>query len=73
MTTETPSAERADGLPDVQLDETPAETGGEWAQPLTASGSYASGDEVTFEGHRYRSLIDENPWRPDVAGWERVS
>lgn len=46
----------------------------EWVAPTGAHDAYQSGDEVTFEGAVYRSVIDANVWSPAdyPAGWELV-
>lgn len=45
----------------------------EWEQPQ-AHNPYMTGDKVTFEGHVYESLIDDNAWSPAAypAGWQLI-
>lgn len=45
----------------------------EWEQPDSTNG-YMTGDTVTFEGTTYRSLIDNNVWKPTEypQGWAVV-
>jgi len=47
----------------------------EWVQPSGSEDAYSTGDEVSFGGLVYRSLIDANTWSPaDYAeGWEQVT
>ena len=47
----------------------------EWVQPLGASDAYNRGDVVTYNGEKYRSLIDGNVWPPEAypQGWEAVA
>lgn len=44
---------------------------GEWVQP-DSTNPYMAGDMATYNGHTYRSTIDNNVWAPDVYGWELV-
>lgn len=46
----------------------------EWAQPTGAHDAYGTGDQVTFEGAVYESVMDGNTWSPSAypAGWKRV-
>ena len=46
----------------------------EFVQPTGAHDAYRQGQGVTWQGARYRSLIDNNVWAPDVypQGWEAV-
>ncbi len=46
----------------------------EYVQPTGAHDAYQAGQGVTWNGKRYRSLIDANVWSPDVypQGWELV-
>lgn len=43
----------------------------EWVQP-DLTNAYMKGDKVTFEGHVYESLIDNNIWSPSAypQGWQ---
>lgn len=45
----------------------------EWQQP-DSTNAYMTGDRVTFEGHVYESLIDNNVWKPTdyPAGWKQI-
>lgn len=45
----------------------------EWQQPDSAN-AYMKGDRVTFEGHVYESLIDNNVWKPTdyPQGWKLI-
>lgn len=50
------------------------ESGNDWpdfVQPTGAHDAYAAGDQVTFEGQHYTSLIDNNVWSPAAypTGW----
>ena len=47
----------------------------EWVRPSGATDAYRAGDEVTFEGVAYYSLVDGNVWSPSEypASWERIS
>ena len=46
----------------------------EYVQPTGAHDAYQAGQGITWNGQRYRSLIDANVWSPDVypQGWELV-
>ena len=46
----------------------------EWEQP-DSTNPYMRGDKVSFEGHVYESLIDNNIWSPSgyPAGWNLIS
>lgn len=64
-----------DGI--VEPGETPAddsESFPEFVQPTGAHDAYQQGQGITWNGQRYRSLIDANVWSPDVypQGWELV-
>lgn len=52
------------------------EVGGapEWVQPTGQHDAYQSGDQVTFEGAVYESVIDANTWSPEAypAGWKAI-
>ena len=45
----------------------------EWQQP-DSTNAYMTGDRVTFEGHIYESLIDNNVWSPIAypQGWKQI-
>ena len=53
----------------VSTDGTPQE----WQQP-DSTNAYMKGDRVTFEGHVYESLIDNNVWSPTAypQGWKQI-
>lgn len=44
----------------------------EWVQPTGAHDAYGIGDEVTYNGHLWRSTADGNVWAPGTVGapWE---
>lgn len=44
----------------------------DFVQPTGAQDTYKKGDKVTFNGHHYTSLIDNNTWSPAAypAGWK---
>ena len=46
----------------------------EWSQPISAGDAYMTGDEVMYNGVKYRSTVDNNVWAPDMypQGWEAV-
>lgn len=46
----------------------------EWQQP-DSTNPYMIGDKVSFEGHVYESLINNNIWSPSAypAGWSLIS
>ena len=46
----------------------------EWQQP-DSTNAYMTGDRVTFEGHVYESLIDNNVWSPSAypQGWKLIN
>lgn len=46
----------------------------EYVQPTGAHDAYQTGQGITWNGQRWRSLIDNNVWSPDVypQGWARV-
>lgn len=46
----------------------------EWQQP-DSTNAYMIGDKVSFEGHIYESLINNNIWSPSAypAGWSLIS
>ena len=54
----------------VSADGTPQE----WQQP-NSTNAYMKGDRVTFEGHVYESLIDNNVWSPAAypQGWKLIN
>lgn len=61
--------------PPIEEEEPPVEeTYPEWTAPTGEHDAYGIGDEVTFEGTAYRSLIDANTWNPAEypAGWEEI-
>ena len=55
--------------PETAADEYP-----EFVAPTGAHDAYNIGDQITYQGTRYRSTINANVWPPDVypAGWEEV-
>lgn len=46
----------------------------EWVQPTGGHDAYQTGDQVTFEGAVYESIIDGNVWSPAdyPQGWKRT-
>lgn len=46
----------------------------EWKQPSGAQDAYSKGDQVSYNGKHYESLIDANTWAPDAypAGWKEI-
>lgn len=44
---------------------------GEWVQP-DSTNPYMTGDKVLFNGEEWISTVDNNVWKPDVYGWEKV-
>lgn len=46
----------------------------DWEQP-SADNAYMKGDKVRYNGKVYKSLIDNNVWKPDEypAGWKEVT
>jgi hypothetical protein len=46
----------------------------EWVQPTGASDAYNIGDQVTYNGSTYESLINANVWSPVAypAGWQQI-
>lgn len=46
----------------------------EYVQPTGAHDAYHSGDKITYNGKRYKCILDGCVWAPDVypAGWEEV-
>ena len=68
---------QADWTPDVAVSlwtniADPAEEWPEWSQPVGAHDAYQSGDKVTCDGTHWQSTLDNNVWRPGVAGWDEV-
>lgn len=55
------------------LEEEQTPTIPEWQQP-NANNPYMTGDQVTYNGNTYQSLIDNNVWAPDTypAGWQLI-
>lgn len=53
------------------------DTGGgvypEWKQPLGYHDAYQIGFIVTYGGNIYESVLDNNVWAPEVAGWSRLN
>lgn len=47
----------------------------EWVQPTGGHDAYTIGDQVTFEGSVYESLITGNTWSPTgyPAGWKLIT
>ena len=43
----------------------------EWEQP-SSTNPYMAGDTVTYNGHTWKSTVDNNVWEPGVYGWEVV-
>lgn len=45
-----------------------------WAQPSGAADAYKTGDQVTFDGEVYQSVVDGNVWDPATypGGWKKV-
>ena len=46
----------------------------EWVQPAEGHDAYHTGDQVTFNGVHYTSVIDNNVWSPTdyPAGWQQA-
>lgn len=46
----------------------------EWVAPTGAHDAYQTGDQVTYEGVTYESVIDSNTWSPAdyPAGWKQL-
>lgn len=46
----------------------------EYVQPTGAHDAYHSGDKITYNGKRYKCILDGCVWAPDVYpdGWEEV-
>lgn len=46
----------------------------EWKQPSHAEDAYNIGDKVTYNGKKYKTLINANTWSPEAypAGWEEI-
>lgn len=46
-----------------------------WVQPSGATDAYNAGDQVTYNGEVFESVIDANVWSPDAyaAGWKLVA
>lgn len=46
----------------------------EWKQPSGAQDAYSKGDQVSYNGKHYESLIDANTWTPDAYpdGWKEI-
>ena len=46
----------------------------EWKQPSHAEDAYNISDKVTYNGKKYKSLINANTWSPEAypAGWEEI-
>lgn len=59
--------------PSLFVEVAPPNTIAPWVQPTGAHDAYQMGDQVTFEGFIYKSLIDANVWSPTdyPEGWER--
>ena len=51
------------------------EQGAPYTQPQGAHDAYTLGDEVTYEGQRWKSLLAVNVWAPGTVegGWEPVN
>lgn len=47
----------------------------EWVQPTGGHDAYKTGDQVSFEGQVFESIIDGNVWSPSAhpAGWKLVT
>ena len=47
----------------------------EWVQPSGATDAYNAGDQVTYNGEVFESVIDANTWSPSAypQGWELVA
>ena len=43
----------------------------EWVQPLSTN-PYMKGDQVTYNGFTWESIIDNNVWAPGVYGWIKI-
>ena len=59
----------------TEAPETPADEWLEFVQPTGAHDVYQLGDQVTFNGQRYRCAMANCAWSPDVLpdAWEAVS
>ena len=55
--------------------EAPADQWAEYAQPTGAHNAYHTGVQVIYNGQRYRCLMDNCVWSPDVlpSAWEIVN
>lgn len=53
----------------------PADQWPEYVQPTGAHDAYQTGAQVTFNGQKYRCLMDNCVWSPDVlpSAWEIVT
>ncbi|MDN5606101.1 MAG: hypothetical protein L0G59_11890, partial [Kocuria sp.] len=47
----------------------------EYRQPTGSADAYQSGDQVTYQGEVYQSVIDGNVWDPAAYpdGWEAIA
>lgn len=47
----------------------------DFVQPTGAHDAYQTGDQVTFNGKRYRCLMDNCVWSPDTlpSAWEEIT
>ena len=61
--------------PALYLRRTPAGVIPEWVQPTGSHDAYALGDQVTFAGQVWESLIAANVWSPTAypAGWKLIA
>ena len=51
----------------------PAEEWPEWSQPLGAHDSYDEGAQVTHNGKKWLSTMDNNVFEPGIYGWSEAS
>ena len=73
----TPHTSQADWTPDkvaslwVRIDD-PSIEYPQWSQPVGSHDSYAVGARVSYNGKKWVNTKPDNPYAPDVYGWEEV-
>ena len=73
----TPHTSQADWTPDkvaslwVRIDD-PSIEYPRWSQPVGSHDSYAVGARVSYNGKKWVNTKPDNPYAPDVYGWEEV-
>lgn len=44
----------------------------QWVQPIGAHDAYLINSKVSYNGKKWKSIVNNNVWQPGVYGWEEV-